>query len=101
MTSSLLWNRVGTGNSQFTQLGFNPLSRRGKFLARVGDVGNRPAGAIVQRLQRRPLERLFVRAILQNPAEHIEPFQIHELLGDERIGKFLLQYLRIRVTDTE
>ena len=41
-------------------------------------MGHRPAKAVVQRLQCCPFERLFVRAILQNPAEHIEPFQIHD-----------------------
>jgi hypothetical protein len=61
------------------QFGFNPLSRRGKFLARVGDVGHRPAGAVFQRLQRRSFERLFVRARTSKRATEDDETRVKEL----------------------
>ena len=62
---------------------------------------HRTTPAVIHGLQGCSSERFLVRAILQNFAENFESFQIHELLGDEGIGKFLLQHLGVGVADAE
>lgn len=96
--------RVCAGNraaSIMIQSHFHIMSLLTKSLARVFDVRHRPAPAVVHRLQGDAFERLGVRAILQNPAKHLEPLQVNELLRGELVGEFLLQHLGVRVAHPE